>query len=383
MDSEKLSAATLLIYDVALDRSRWPLLLAHLADLFNAHFADSFERTWDYSQYGGIVFGLDDRDYHEQLLGQWATRNVWGKRRPVKRAGDIVCTRDIMPAADFRRTEMYNEYLAPRDLHEGLRFDIWVDGVGIADISVIRPWSAGAYTAAERRMAALLLPHLQRSAAVSRRLHRHDTVASASLAVLDQMEIGIVLLDRSSRIVHQNRVASVLLAQADGLSLDRTGLAAATPAATTKLQAVIAAAVGTPTCAARSDALSIARPSGLAPLSLIVTPLRRECELYATELPGTAAVMLCISDPQAGAARRLSDLATLFKLTPAEAAVAADLLAGLELRDIAERRGRSVNTIRTQLVRLMDKTDTRRQAELVSRLATVGSNSARFRSVSG
>ena len=379
MDSEKIDATTLLIYDVALDHTRWPSLLQCLANLFNAHFADSFERTWDYSRYGGVVFGLDDRDYHEQLLGQWVTRNVWGKRRPVKRAGDIVTTRDIMPATDFMRTEMYNEYLAPRDLHEGLRLDIWVDEVGISDISVIRPWSAGPYTDAERRVAALLLPHLQRSAAVSRRLQRYNAVSAASLAALEHMQTGIVLMDRQGRVVHQNQVASVLLAQADGLSLDREGLAAATPALTRKLQAMIAAAAGTPTVAARSDALSLPRPSGLASLSLIITPLRRDLELYATELSGTAAIMLCISDPSAGADRRLSDLAALFKLTPAEAAVAADLLAGLELRDIAKRRGRSVNTIRTQLVRLMDKTDTRRQAELVSRLATAGGSTLKPR----
>ena len=369
MDVDDINAATLLIYDVALDRTRWPPLLKYLANLFNAHFADSFERTWDYSRYGGVAVGLDDRDYNEQLLGNWATRNVWAKRRPVKRAGDIVATRDIMSAADFMRTEMYNEYLAPRDLHEGLRLDIWVDDIGIEDLSIIRPWSAGAYTVAERSAAALLLPHLQRSSAVSRRLHRHDNIASASLAALEHLEVGVVLMDPDGRVVHQNHVASSLLSQADGLALDRARLVAAAPGLTGKLQAMIAAASGTPAMAGRSDALSLPRPSGLAPLSLIVTPIRREMELYASELPGTAAVMLCISDPQAGSDRRLSDLSALFKLTPAEAAVAADLLAGLEVRDIAERRGRSIHTVRTQLVRLMDKTDTRRQAELVSRLA--------------
>ena len=158
--------------------------------------------------------------------------------------------------------------------------------------------------------------------------------------------------------------------------MDRTGLVTAGSALTTKLQGMIAAAAGTPTAPARSNSLSLPRPSGLAPLSLIITPVRREMELYTAELPNPAAVMLCISDPQAGAARRLGDIAALFKLDPAEAAVAADLLAGLEIRDIAERRGRSINTVRTQLVRLMDKTDTRRQAELVSRLAAAGGHSS-------
>ena len=49
--------------------------------------------------------------------------------------------------------------------------------------------------------------------------------------------------------------------------------------------------------------------------------------------------------------------------------LAGELLAGFDLREIAERSGRSFNTVRTHLARLLAKTDTRRQSDLVRLLA--------------
>jgi DNA-binding CsgD family transcriptional regulator len=67
-------------------------------------------------------------------------------------------------------------------------------------------------------------------------------------------------------------------------------------------------------------------------------------------------------------ARQLADL---FGLTGTEAALAADLLAGQELREIAARRGRSINTVRTHLARVMAKTDVNRQSELMRLLTSL------------
>ena len=64
--------------------------------------------------------------------------------------------------------------------------------------------------------------------------------------------------------------------------------------------------------------------------------------------------------------RGFSDvLRAAFDLTPAEAEVMRALAEGLALTQIAEARGRSVETIRAQLKAIMSKTETRSQSELV------------------
>jgi DNA-binding CsgD family transcriptional regulator len=368
MDNDALGEAIGLVYDVPLDPAALPRLLTCLSGLFNAHFADSFQRTADRRQFGGTAIGLDSADYNDVFLGVWVNRNVWSERRPTRRAGDIVTTREMMPVAELRRSEMYNDYLGPRDLDEGLRLDIWAGDGWVEDISLLRAWSAGPYTASELRLAGLLLPHLRRSHAVGRRLRDAQRLSAASLEALDPLPTAILMLDPGGRLLHANRAAHALLAAADGLSATRSGLTAAQPALTRDLQAMLAAA-GTAGPARRSGALRLSRPSGGPDLVAVALPLRPSMAVTHLDLPGGPAVLLCVTDPTAGAGWPERQLARLFGLTQAEAGLASDLLAGRDLRDIAERKGRSIHTVRTHLARLMAKTETGRQAELLRLLA--------------
>jgi len=58
-------------------------------------------------------------------------------------------------------------------------------------------------------------------------------------------------------------------------------------------------------------------------------------------------------------------LRELFGLTAAETKVALGLLTGSGPREIAEEIGVSFNTVRTHLARVLAKTGTRRQGELI------------------
>jgi DNA-binding CsgD family transcriptional regulator len=64
-----------------------------------------------------------------------------------------------------------------------------------------------------------------------------------------------------------------------------------------------------------------------------------------------------------------STLQHCFALTPCEARLASAIASGVRLRDIAERYGVEVGTIRAQLKTVFLKTGTQRQSELVSLLA--------------
>ncbi len=62
---------------------------------------------------------------------------------------------------------------------------------------------------------------------------------------------------------------------------------------------------------------------------------------------------------------RLIDLQATFTLTRSEAEVALAMVRGASLRQIAEARGVSINTVRNQVKSAMAKTATRRQIDLV------------------
>lgn len=66
--------------------------------------------------------------------------------------------------------------------------------------------------------------------------------------------------------------------------------------------------------------------------------------------------------------QRLETAATAFRLSPAQLKLAERLASGHDLAGAAEALGVSVNTVRTQLRRMFEKTGTHNQAGLVSRL---------------
>ena len=75
--------------------------------------------------------------------------------------------------------------------------------------------------------------------------------------------------------------------------------------------------------------------------------------------------ILFITDPEATVDLRRRQLGEDFGLTPAEAAVAVEVLEADGLQAAAGRLGISLATARTHLAHVFDKTGTRRQAQLV------------------
>ena len=349
--------------DAALAPDGWPDLLQRLAATFRSGFADVFARTEDRTRWRGLAYGLDVADYQDVFLGTWVKRNVWSARAPVRQAGEVLTTREIMPRDELVRTGMYNDYLAPRGLHEGLRLSLWAGQGWVQDISLLRPWSAGPFEGGELDLAGALLPHLRRSAAIARQVGAADGMARSSLAALDALRQAAFMLDGRGRVLHLNRGGEALAAAADTLLVRGGCLDAANPAQSPRLQRAIAAAAGSggaPPIGADLALHHAERPS----LPVMVVPVSAGNAWAALDAPA----VLVLSPLRAPAL----SLAARYGLTPAEAALAARLAEGHTLVEAARLRGCTINTVRTHLARLMGKTDTQRQSALVRLLTLDG-----------
>jgi DNA-binding CsgD family transcriptional regulator len=220
-----------------------------------------------------------------------------------------------------------------------------------------------AYTQADRRRAALFLPHLQRALEVGQRLASVGQVAA--LEALDRLDTGILVMTRTRRVVHANRLAEEILRAAPEIGA-RDGQVFIRDVAlqdrfARMVRACVETAAGRPE---RPDAaLSIPR-AGRLPLMLAVAPLRPTDVLGASH----PFALVFLRDPEHPtlAAQGLRDL---FGLTRTEAAIASDLGAGRSLDDIAHRRGIGLVTVRSHLKQILAKTGTNRQAEAAALLA--------------
>lgn len=158
-----------------------------------------------------------------------------------------------------------------------------------------------------------------------------------------------LLLDTQLTMVHVNPAAQRLLAgNAPVLSVRRQRLCASDTTLALD-RALATAARGTRT------AIALHRPDRL-PLTLRAEPL---------SVAGQDWVLVTLRDPELDAPDPAL-LQWLFGLTPTEALVAAGLARGLDSSELAHAMGVQPNTVQSHVKRVLLKSGTRRQSQLVS-----------------
>jgi DNA-binding CsgD family transcriptional regulator len=205
---------------------------------------------------------------------------------------------------------------------------------------------------------AFLLPHIRNAFLIHRQLGHVQELARSLREALDELSIGVVLLRRDGKVFHANTAAVAAVERTRALSL--AGQVTCTvPSQMPLLQKLIldAAETGAGSGLRSGGAMKIHGFAG--DLQVVITPLK-----FGKALDSASAVMFCSvpGETPRGIAQLLRQL---HQLTPAEAAVAACLIDGMSVKEIADARGITTNTLRTQLKSIFQKTGARSQADLM------------------
>lgn len=174
-------------------------------------------------------------------------------------------------------------------------------------------------------------------------------------------EPGLLVLNRQGQLTHANGSARSLLNQGSIIQLVGGFVRAAKPALTAPWQAAIARAMDNCAPSGRENIVLLPR-SGRLPMVAMVA------SLAATAIMDVGALVI-LHDPEHAAMPTAGMLRRLFGLTQAEVDICLGLLQGLSLSELAQLRGSTINTAKTLLYRVFDKTGTHRQAGLVQLLS--------------
>jgi DNA-binding CsgD family transcriptional regulator len=280
----------------------------------------------------------------------------------------ILTDEDWMPKEELLRSEYYNDFLQRIDAHSTLMIRLDRDGHQISVLNVSRARRLGQFGAAELEFAGRMHGHLIRAYRLSQKLSQTIQVREGLAAALDQSSNGVILVDANGRVLHANRLAERLFAEAGGLRLDQGRLTCAPAGAERRLQALIAAATTADAERRSGGSMTLAAPGRRLPLALMVSPLsRRRREMFRSP----PAALVCVTDPEARADPPGQALRDQFDLTAAEIRVAASLFEGQAPNEAADALGLSVHTVRSHLARVFEKTHTNRQSELMRLMSTM------------
>lgn len=208
--------------------------------------------------------------------------------------------------------------------------------------------------------------HLAQSMKLQNRISNLNRAVIRSNSALDLVDFGLLLFQNSDSPVFINKPAQDLCNYQDGLNLSKNGLSIQNNCASHEYNQLIARMSNTdiPLAERSGGLVRVPRPSGKTPYNIMAIPLSNP----TSGLFPNVSIAILIFDPELKKNNAPDFYRTTFNLTQAEAMFATELAQGMSVSEYVEKKGIKVTTARTQLKSIFAKTETSRQAELISLL---------------
>lgn len=331
--------------------------------------ADTFHFLgWDRRD-ATTALNIFSHDWMSDGVQQYA--NYYGAIDPRRQLTDempvgsvLACHRHFSNAA-VSRNEFYQDFLIPGGQRYVLISKLASDERGDVVIGLMREAGNKPFDDSELDRAQQLVPHLSRASRLWTDTQTLRTAAAFGAQAAQATAFALIGLDGAGKLAYANGQAERLLKDGDCLVGRNGGIGAAIAEEDLRLHRVVREVRQTG-CGA-SLALSGLR-SGPRSMLLSVAPLSNtSAGTSGSQLANTCVLITARSRKDAtGVSPRA--LAQSFGLTPAESAVALALCEGKTPEEHAHAAGVSVPTVRAQLRSIFEKTQTRRQAEIVGLL---------------
>jgi DNA-binding CsgD family transcriptional regulator/PAS domain-containing protein len=331
------------LYDGLWDASSWQAGLEHVCASLRAHHLISLTIAPSEGEERPFCWAVRvDKPHVDALLRHTSEVSNFIRAAPLGRA---MSTDVVAPHRVLMQTKLYQSAIRPMGGHHGVFALPFAGGL----LVVCRPPTEQPFCRLEIGRLQAWLPHLETVLRLKRHLLAVDRKGAMLEAEFEHLDVGVLMLDCSGRVLHANRLAE--RAMQDN---DKRG---ASPNVLCQVRAICACPDG------RRHAIS--RGSSRWPLVARAVPLGG---LNSEYLPvgARADAVVFLRDPERKTRETAALLTEGFGLTPREASLAELLGDDLSLANAAEQLGISIGNARVHLKRIFSKTGLRRQAELVS-----------------
>jgi DNA-binding CsgD family transcriptional regulator/PAS domain-containing protein len=355
------------IYDAVLDPSLWHEALDRIRGHFKLHNAMMGLTRLGYEP-TSVAIAVNIPELYLTMQGAEYTAEIlrlWGGPEQVSRypIEEPVSVRTVSSERDFATNKYYLDFGAPQELDDMVAVVLTRDRRQVGNVGFGRHRDFGPVTEDVIAGLRVLAPHLRRAALITGILDEERRRSTMLEAVLSAVRSGIVLVDRSARLIYANPAAQAIIDAGDPLRTDRGRLELRGEVVAGHLHiAVQAAAEGDIPLGRRGIAIPGTRADGSPFVAHILPLLDRTVR---AGLPGEAVAAVFVADrdddPQF-----VTDAATLiYSLTPTEARVFELIVGGHSSTEMARLLAIAPSTLKSHTLRLFDKTGQHRRSDLV------------------
>jgi DNA-binding CsgD family transcriptional regulator len=348
------------IYDCALDTSLWPTALGEITEALGGDMADlivshPLERTQRYAvHYNWPEDQLALAIIHAPINPGLPLGLVYPLCEPV-------CTTRDFP--DFHQTRYWKMCFAGRGLYDYVAASVTRTVTTFSSWGVVGSEAKGPYTDDDLELARLLSPHIKRAVEISGVIGHQRVEAGTLRAALEALETPALIIEPDGTILFRNQPADRELALQQVLREHKGRLKGVTQDAMKLLAGLSLPDVGRH---AKGHDAFLTDGTGR-----ILHATWAGLEQAGEEIGSP--MLLLLREPEAALTTPLSSAAGLYQLTTAEIQVLGQVLQGHPLADIANILGLARSTVKTHLDAIYRKTQTNRQAELVTRIMSLAS----------
>jgi DNA-binding CsgD family transcriptional regulator/PAS domain-containing protein len=368
--ADELLATIDAVYAAGLDARQWPQALGAMAKLVGGAGAtlEIFDRSalavTDFFSFGS------PRASEIAYFDRYLALNPRVPDALRRKAGDVTWDYRILDESGIDRSPFYQEFLAPMGFRYNVVGVLMSTKTEFAAFTVQRSARQGHVQRAEIALTERLIPHVNRSIDMMRRLKAEATANQSFERTLDWLAEGVALIRANGTVAYANEAFQAIARSDDGFAIKKNCIEFATAGARGRFDAAIAGSLSLSGSAANASVADFAveRRSGAAPYVVSVRPLKLPRNETTPRLP---VAMIFVHDPLNHGDEDTHLLREIFGFTSAEASLARALRRGIPLGDYGRSQRVTQNTIYTHLRRIKEKTGCRRLPELIGRLNDV------------
>lgn len=371
MNDEDLDRHIQLIYSTVSAPSNWQFCLSDIAQTLNAKSGMiGLDNLSTGSNVEALRVGFSD-----DMLSAFAPLkelDLWTHALSERPPEAIYTSSELVRQKDYLNSEMFHGFGKYADIYHTIGVHVGAKNGHANRVGFQRSQSQGEYGAQEKRYLNRLLPHIRRALNLTEEIFQNSLSAHANEQIMERLNYAAFLLNTAGKIVQINRVAQDLIDANNLLAVREGYLRAIKGVSSNDLGSAIAEV-------SSSQGLQRSRHSipflAYCDVAGVKNRYLVEVSRFQADLNSNFSLILNLDAPQLVKLtvrplfqpRGLEDrLSGLFSLSKTEVQVCILLVEGLSPADIASKRARSLDTVRTQIKQILSKTGMKRTSELIA-----------------